>query len=370
MMVQFLDLTLTNSGFDMFTTKDGRKHWLLDSASSTHVSCDKREFSTLTIYETPYYLTVGGGHRLEVVGVGDVRKLLDCNGDPCWTLIKDVKYVPGMGANLFSVTCFTDKGFGVWFAPDSGRGSVIDKDGNLLMTTTKHFKQNVVDMGNSVEDDASKETIVLFNNLDNVYFNAGELEVPKPVLLHQRLGHIGIDKLRRLGLKVDSIGICEPCILAKAHRQNHKGPATRAELSYEKLHCDTAGSIKPAAIETGAKYFNIIVDDASRFRWITGIELKSEVYRVISNFVQKATKDGHVIKAIHCDHGGEYNSNIMKNFCHKEAINLTFSSVGTPEQNGLAEKAIRDVVASAKANLFHCGLPPCFWEFALNYACH
>lgn len=362
-----MDLTLKTT-FDSFTYDNGRRIWLLDSASSCMVACDKREFTSITMFEKPKYIGVGGGHNIPVLGVGICRILANCHGKYCDTSITEVKYSPDMGANILSVTVLNLRGYDVSFKAN-GQGTVTDSYGNVVLTTTRHHGMNVVNMGITLDEATCEQVLAMNQTIDKTFYSADHhKEIPKAALIHQRFGHCGVNKLRTMGFKLDTFGICEPCILAKTKRQCNVGPATRVANPYEKFHCDTAGPINPPALITGSKFFNVMIDDCTGFKIVHALTSKAQAYDKITDLITTSVRDGHVVKAVHSDHGGEYTSKKLKNFLNQHNVLLSYSSVGTPEQNGRAEKAIGDLTRAAQANLFHSGLPPHAWELAVLYA--
>jgi hypothetical protein len=74
-----------------------------------------------------------------------------------------------------------------------------------------------------------------------------------------------------------------------------------------------------------------------------------EAKRAFKHF---AKQHGVCILHYHCDNR-QFTDNAFKNSCSAKGQCLTFCGVNAHSQNGIAEKAIRDLHESAKKQLFH-----------------
>ena len=60
----------------------------------------------------------------------------------------------------------------------------------------------------------------------------------------------------------------------------------------------------------------------------------------------------------------------MDRFCAEKGILHQFSSVRTPQQNGVAERRNRTLIDASRTFLCHSKLPVIFWAEAINTACY
>ena len=129
----------------------------------------------------------------------------------------------------------------------------------------------------------------------------------------------------------------------------------------------------PMQVESigGKKYSYVVVDDFSRYIWISFIREKSETFEVFKDLCQKLQreKESHVIR-IRSDHGKEFENNKFADFCSSEGINHEFSSLITPQQNGIVERKNRTLQESSRAMIHAKKLPYHFWAEAMNTACY
>ncbi|CAI7794926.1 unnamed protein product [Closterium sp. NIES-54] len=73
---------------------------------------------------------------------------------------------------------------------------------------------------------------------------------------------------------------------------------------------------------------------------------------------------------LHSDRGGEFSSDLLRDFCHGEGITLSFTLLDSPQQNGIAERRIGLVMEVARTSMIHAAAPHFRWPFAVQYAAH
>ncbi|CAI7871921.1 unnamed protein product [Closterium sp. NIES-54] len=73
---------------------------------------------------------------------------------------------------------------------------------------------------------------------------------------------------------------------------------------------------------------------------------------------------------LHSNRGGEFSSNLLRDFCRGEGILQTFTLPDSPQQNGIAERRIGLVIEVARTSMIHAAAPHFLWPFAVQYAAH
>ncbi|CAI7889637.1 unnamed protein product, partial [Closterium sp. NIES-54] len=73
---------------------------------------------------------------------------------------------------------------------------------------------------------------------------------------------------------------------------------------------------------------------------------------------------------LHSDRGGEFSSNLLRDFCRGEGILQSFTLPDSPQQNGLAERRIGLVMEVIRTSMIHVAAPHFLWPFAVHYATH
>ena len=145
-------------------------------------------------------------------------------------------------------------------------------------------------------------------------------------------------------------------------------PTTSKTL--ELLHMDLMGPMQVESLG-GKRYAYVVVDDHSRYTWISFIREKSDAFDVFKDLCIRLQreKDSSVI-GIRSDHGKEFKNSKFDDFCSSEGISHEFSSPITPQQNGVVERKNRTIQESARAMIHAKMLPMNFWAEAMNTSCY
>ncbi|CAI5526301.1 unnamed protein product [Closterium sp. Naga37s-1] len=145
---------------------------------------------------------------------------------------------------------------------------------------------------------------------------------------------------------------CLPCVEGRQRAAPHSSsfPATSAPL--QTLHMDVWG---PARVrgQGRERYFLLVVDDYSRYTTLR----------------ERFHADLPVLR-LHSDRGGEFSSDLLRDFCRREGILQSFTLPASPQHNGVAERRIRLVMEVARTSMIHAAAPHFLWPFAVRYATH
>lgn len=108
---------------------------------------------------------------------------------------------------------------------------------------------------------------------------------------HSRLAHQNMKQVKKVltrnGIKYiedDASKICEKCLAGK-HRKPFYTSSSRAKKALELVHADVCGPMEKVSLG-GARYFLLIKDDFSSFRYIYFIKFKSQVKSNIEKFIK------------------------------------------------------------------------------------
>jgi transposase InsO family protein len=69
------------------------------------------------------------------------------------------------------------------------------------------------------------------------------------------------------------------------------------------------------------------------------------------------TETGLKLKCLRSDNGGEYEDGGFKQFCVANGIRMEKTILGTPQQNGMAERMNRTLNDHSRSMRLHVGLP-------------
>jgi hypothetical protein len=163
---------------------------------------------------------------------------------------------------------------------------------------------------------------------------------------------------------------CEICHLSKSTRLAFPISKSRATLPFEIVHSDVWG---PASLESfdGYKYYVTFIDDFTRITFVYLLKFKHEVFKCFEDFHKLVTNHfSSKICILRSDNGTEYTSNIMTKYLSDQGIMHQTSCVGTPQQNGIAERKNRDLLEKTRALMLQTNVPKRFWSQAIQTAAY
>ncbi|CAI7875728.1 unnamed protein product [Closterium sp. NIES-54] len=124
-------------------------------------------------------------------------------------------------------------------------------------------------------------------------------------------------------------------------------------------------------------YFLLVVDDYTWYTTVFPLRSKGQVVDVLIPWIRTARlqlrerfrADLPVLR-MHSDRGGEFSSNLLRDFCRGEGILQSFTLLNSSHQNGIAEHRIGLVMEVARTSMIHAAAPHFLWLFAVRYAAH
>ncbi|CAI7838675.1 unnamed protein product [Closterium sp. NIES-54] len=210
------------------------------------------------------------------------------------------------------------------------------------------------------------------------------------LLWHRRLGHPFLPRLRGMHsrLLVSSLPRslpplppspappCLPCVEGRQRAAPHSSsfPPTTAPL--QTLHMDVWGPARVSGQGRG-RYFLLVVDDYTRYTTVFPLRSKGEVSDVLIPWsrtvrLQLRERFGQDLPVLrlHSDRGGEFSSDLLRDFFRGEGILQSFTLPDSPQQNGIAERHIGLVMEVARTSMIHAAAPHFLSSFAVRYAAH
>ena len=351
------------SAFAAATSHTNKDVWHVDTGASQHICVRRDWFSQYVDLTTSVEVSLGDGRIHHPKGVGSVEVLADVDGQQIKLHLDDVLYVPSMTFNLLSTGALDNE---YSFTIKEGVISLFDYTGKLVANAPKGSSKLYELQGNTIVQPLANASTV------QACAAAGSQQLD---LWHQRLGHLGMNNIQLLKSKnmvegltfahKDSLGFCEGCVLGKQTRLPFTNAgATRATDLLELVHIDLNGKQSESSIG-GANYFMLVIDDFSRYTSVYFIKNKDDALKCFDIFKRYAElKTGKKLKAVRSDNGGEFSSNAFHRYCSEAGIVQQFTVVYTPEQNGVAERANRTIIASVRAMLQARNLETRFWAEA------
>ncbi|CAI7809144.1 unnamed protein product [Closterium sp. NIES-53] len=153
-----------------------------------------------------------------------------------------------------------------------------------------------------------------------------------------------------------------PCVEGRQRAAPHSSfPRTTAPL--QTLHMDVWGPARVSG-QSRERYFLMVVDDYTWYTTVFPLRSKGQVIDVLIPWIrtvrlqlrERFGQDLPVL-CLHSDRGGEFSSNLLREFCRGEGILQTFTLPDSPQQNGIAERRIGLVMEVARTSMIHTAAP-------------
>ncbi|CAI7734594.1 unnamed protein product [Closterium sp. NIES-54] len=169
---------------------------------------------------------------------------------------------------------------------------------------------------------------------------------------------------------------CLPCVEGRQRAAPHSSsfPPTTAPL--QTLHMDVWGPARVSG-QSRMRYFLLVVDDYTRYTTVFPLHSKSQVVDVLIPWIrtvllQLREQFGQdlLVLRLHPVRGGEFPSNLLREFCRGEGILQSFTLPDSPHQNGIAERRIGLVMEVVCTSMIHVAAPHFLWPFAVQYGAH
>ncbi|CAI7809563.1 unnamed protein product [Closterium sp. NIES-53] len=125
------------------------------------------------------------------------------------------------------------------------------------------------------------------------------------------------------------------------------------------------------------RYFLMVVDDYTCYTTVFPLLIKGEFPNVMIPWIcavhlqllERIVQDLPVLR-LHSDRGGEFYSDLLRDFCRGEGITQSFTLPASPQQHGIAERHIGLVMEVARTSMIHAVALHFLWPFAVRYAAH
>ena len=326
-----------------------RDTWLADTGANAHIVNDRKWFQDFI----PLDWTIGTANdasSMHIRGGGTVNVVFKTSqGDDCEFSLSEVAYAPDARCNLLSVSSLCEKG---------------SLHAELTSASIKFLTQDGFEVAHAPAEDGLYRMDCENPELGPCHERnqiAALVDFDDPVWKwHRRLGHLGIQSMRRLlkqsegmdltddELKAKAQAICPICATTRAINKIPRDPARRRYESVgEMLHVDTWGRY-PVEGWDGSYYFLFVTDDFSRHTWSKGFFSKDQIPGLLWDIVQEIeTTHDCVVRRLRCDN--EFVQESVTGVCRERGISMEPIVPYAHHQNGTAERTNRTVRDKASA---------------------
>jgi hypothetical protein len=273
--------------------------WILESGASFYY-CQSTAGLT-DIEEINESIKIGNGDSMKSTKIGNLNSdVTQINGEKLTIMLNDVKYVPSLIVNLFSLKKLLKKGF------------KVSSDGVVVSLNYKHVKLTF-DRVIHATDRCVTRVLMKPKLSDNINRLANASISNERVYdidhLNKLFGHCGQEILNKTmkmyGFKSSgNFDTCEQCAIVKARQKNvNKNWLGSSNVPGERLYVDIS-SIKERSIG-GEKFWAFIVDDYTDYCWIFVMKNKSDIKARIKTLLTDLEIANRIVRFIICDNAGE-----------------------------------------------------------------
>ena len=206
-------------------------------------------------------------------------------------------------------------------------------------------------------------------DLRNIHCGLGH---PGEEVLLQALDDSQLPRHRQLRKYVKLMDPCNICPMGKQRQEAHPDTATtRATTFLSRLVLDCGGR-QPVATIGGHWSFLLIVDDATRTKWVRLLKSVSHVTKVFDTFLRTVVRQGTTgargcVRHVRTDNGPEFNCAKFKQLLRAHSITKEPSPPDASHQRGIAERGIGVLSAIARTGLAWSKAPLSFWGECIKH---
>jgi hypothetical protein len=350
----------------MATSTGCEVRWMLDSGASTHMAAAGTEL-TNTIVDSRVQIRIADGTALTQPTRGSMY--LRTNNSGVEMLLQNVLTHPRLKSNLLSVSAICRAQGSVRYY--GNEALAYDNTGRLLFIA-KASKDGVYYLDAVVSPPNQQAFVMAAVTQDSL---------KQYTKWHHRmchLSHSGMDKVMKskcvsgventLRIGAAETTFCSGCVRGKAHRHNYKRRIDvihHATYALHRVHCDIAGPYAPT-IE-GYRYMLVFVDEFTRWTHVVPLTHKSEAGEAIVMFCrQAAQRHRRHVTEFHSDNAKEFRTRRVAEYFAAAGTEQTWTTVYTPQHNGIVERMNRTLVEGARSMLEHAKAPVCLWAYAIS----
>jgi transposase InsO family protein len=383
--------------------------WILDSAATSHICCDRGCFSSLRPHRE---MLDTAGDPVEAEGIGTVKFTLPGKFNQPLVL-KNVYFAPRVGMNLVSVPKLLRDRYSVVAHPQN----VFVQRRGQTVGTAYHAEEDLLILRCNVSK-RSRERVQLarapatHGHADSLEPQAVAMDVDDPqessgaecaastselggeavileedackgvdqaseALWHARMGHLNRGDLRvvlrRTGTpyrpltqaQLLATPQCPACMSGKQYQKRNsraRRPRLHSTRTFEMIRSDI---MEMSIAKDGSRYVVTFTDDYSRGSWAYAMRWKHEALQKFRQFEAWVYRQfGAHIKRFLTDNGREY----LPIGTHLETQGVEFdtSPPYCKGQNGLAERTNRTIRERINTLLSDAKLPPSWWTELLE----
>ena len=358
--------------------------FLCDSGCSSSTCNQKALFDCL--FPSKTRMLTGDNVLTTASGVGNVSAYSVCTTKGKEVPVKlniQCLYMPNFAYNLLSVNSMNANGYGVYFPPAKQQGAYIEFDAGHRIYLRKQGKLWYLDMttrGGRITQLGSPnpvEPVIEVSMPATAAYKEDRQIKSVGQMIHEQMGHLNFAACKRMcskGLFGKSVNMadfdnqfCHACSLGNLPMQTFPNQSSnRATTPFGRVATDIAGPF-PVCTVNHQLYYQVYIDEFSGNKWTYLMRNKS-LETVMTNIRQFRMDAGCYPAILRLDNDSTFTSHEFTKFCNENLIKLEYCQPYRHQQNGLAERAIRSINATARVLMIAGNIPERYWGYAVTHA--
>jgi hypothetical protein len=295
--------------------------------------------------------TIGNGESMRTTKVGNLKcEVIQVNGKKFPLTLHDVKFVPDLCVNLFSLNRALQNGFNL----SNENVSIRLSKGSVTL-----IYDRVIKTINGFVTGINMKTLTP-KAIHNGMVNTTISEAYGISYLHKAFGHCGLETLKNTARMYGSrftgqFEFCEDCAIEKARHKNiNKVWSGSSNIPGERLYVNIS-AIQERSFG-GSKFWALVVDDFMDYCWSFVLKNKSDLKGKIKPLLTDFKIAGIDVKYIRCDNAGE--NKAMKDDPEIKPFGIKFEFYGprTHQRNGKVERKFQTFYGRIRSMLNCAGL--------------
>ena len=371
-----------------------REHLVADTGCTRHAFNDASAFTKITNDNPDLECRVANGKCVPVAALGEVTiSIRNISGKMCNIILQNCMLIPTMRVNLLSIKrLWKDHSIESTFSGKCRLHNTLNGDEYISACRGKHY---II----SCAFNSDSEACNLCEDDNAIEPRKSSIPAPsKPAIstsdrtTHSLFGHCSDERIKR-AMELDGTGTrainfstfhghgnskwCSACSLggSKRPKVNHIYRHRKRQSCTKFGECISSDVIDMEESSVGHHQYAIcFVDKATKHLEVYYLKTKSseEILGALKRFQREYAgdlkwNDGHV-KQWHTDNGGEFESNIINDFCDKLFVEHSRSVPWRPEQNALAERVWGMLLRPMRILLSQSKVHHRFWTYAMEHA--
>lgn len=362
-------VTLVEKKIETMKTMQDQNHTvnaILDSSATTCGTSDEKILTNIEAIPARNVMLVDD-NTFQAKAKGTIHCSVKYDESTQPIIFKNVLYYPKLRGTIISVSSLCDGGASVLFT----------KYGCVVYQHDENGKSWVIMKGRHVGNLYKLKLI----KSESINVTKDQLVQSELLLLHFKLGHVGMSKLKiamhdgRLKGVSDAVikaALCR-CDICRLGKMRVKKVAKKAKYPTieigQCIHSDESGNV---IVQTpgSKKCFSVMIDEKSRFTLAKLLRRKPEVQQHFKDFGNLiSTQHNKRVQMLRCDNASEFvKDKKFRQYLADKGVKIRTYTPYKHSLNGLAERTILKLTDIANCLLIQSRLTKRFWGEAIMYA--